>query len=642
MSPPQTSYTPVAADVGKYLTATASYTDALGSGKTASATTAAVSASDLVRNLDVPASRSHVALSANTTEIAQSFGTGSTAATLTGVRLDGGFSTDTVLSIYSNNSSLSEPGSSVATLTNPSGLTGTVQSSNSVQTFTASGSGVSLAANTTYWVVLTGAGRLSQMQSQDETGAAGWSIGNGFRSLFRSSWSTTRTFVLRVALEGTITGSDQVHTSPVFFTGTTAARSVGENSTSGSVGGVITATDADGNTLSYSVAATSDSDAADHLAAFNRDFELDTSSGQITVKSGAAIDFETRSSYKVLYRVSDGEDSAGATDTAVDDALTLTISVTNAEEAGTVTISGTAQADESGTVTASLSDPDVPEADSVSWQWSRSDNADGTGNVTVVATATTATTATYTPVAADVGKYLTAKASYTDGHGSNKTAEATTTAAVLAGVTTPDDRAGTVTISSDTPQAGTELTASLSDPDVAVSASVRWQWSSSDTADGVFTSNDGVTANYTPAAGDVGKFLRATASYDDGHGEDKTANGTTASAVIAATATLVSNLNESRSGSEGIGGSDSRVAAVVHGRQRSDADSGADQRQVQHRHGGADPLKQLVESAGLQCGHPHQSQRPHRNGAVLVQRRDVHPRRAAACPWRRTPPIGWC
>ena len=51
-----------------------------------------------------------------------------------------------------------------------------------------------------------------------------------------------------------------VHTVPAFsavdFPGDAAARSVAENATAGDVGAAVTATDADGDTLTYSVAAT--------------------------------------------------------------------------------------------------------------------------------------------------------------------------------------------------------------------------------------------------------------------------------------------------------------------------------------------------------------------------------------------------
>ena len=89
------------------------------------------------------------------------------------------------------------------------------------------------------------------------------------------------------------------------------ARTIEENTASGDVGAAVTATDDDGDTLAYSVAQTSGSDAAAHLTAFNRDFSLNAASGQISVKSSAAIDYETRPSYKVLVQVTDSKNAAG-------------------------------------------------------------------------------------------------------------------------------------------------------------------------------------------------------------------------------------------------------------------------------------------------------------------------------------------
>ena len=219
-----------------------------------------------------------------------------------------------------------------------------------------------------------------------------------------------------------------VHTVPAFsaadFPGDAAARSVAENATAGDVGAAVTATDADGDTLTYSVAATTDSDGTEHLTAFNEDFGLDAAAGQITVRPGAVIDFETRDTYTVLYQVTDGEDAAGEPSPAIDDSLTLTVTVTNANEAGAVSISGTAQV--GAVLTATLADPDGS-VSSQTWQWSRSGAQ--SGPFTAIASADSAT---YTPVAADDGKYLRAAVSYADVHGAGQSAEATTAAAVLA------------------------------------------------------------------------------------------------------------------------------------------------------------------------------------------------------------------
>ena len=146
-------------------------------------------------------------------------------------------------------------------------------------------------------------------------------------------------------------------------------------------------------------------------------FSIDASTGQL--KTSAALDFETKSSYSVTVGISDSKDSAGNADTVVDDTIDVTITVTNEEEAGTVALSSDRPAVDTE-LTATLSDPDgTPSA--VTWQWSSSATTTGTfGNISG------ATSASYTPAAGDVGEYLRATASYTDPEASGKTASATT------------------------------------------------------------------------------------------------------------------------------------------------------------------------------------------------------------------------
>ena len=189
------------------------------------------------------------------------------------------------------------------------------------------------------------------------------------------------------------------------------SRTVTENTASGSVGLAVTAADPDsGDVLAYSVAESSGPDAAADpaadLADFNRDFSLDAATGQVSVRAGAAIDYETRSTYIVAYRVTDNKNSAGSVDTAVDDTLVLTVSVGNENEAGSVSVSGDPEA--GATLTASVSDPDGA-ASGVGWVWSV--GASPTGPFSVVSGATGAE---FVVRAADVGKYLRAAATYTD------------------------------------------------------------------------------------------------------------------------------------------------------------------------------------------------------------------------------------
>ena len=95
---------------------------------------------------------------------------------------------------------------------------------------------------------------------------------------------------------------------------------------------------------------------------------------------------------------------------------TFTVTVTNEEEAGMVTLSEM-QPVVGRPITAMLSDDDEPVADTVMWQWKSSDAMGGTFN-----DITDATMDSYTPVDGDVDMYLMATVMYDDGHGMDKDA----------------------------------------------------------------------------------------------------------------------------------------------------------------------------------------------------------------------------
>jgi len=193
------------------------------------------------------------------------------------------------------------------------------------------------------------------------------------------------------------------------FSSMTATRSVPENSAAGTnVGAAVAATPGDSDTLHYWLTGTDASS-----------FDIVSTSGQIQTKSGITYNYESKSSYEVTVNVRDNKDEAGDADNATDDTIDVTINLSNVDEPGTVTITGT----ESGgaTLTASVSDIDGT-VSSLSWQWKRGNSASGPfSNITSNANA-----ASYTTVAADVGKYLQAVASYTDPQGSGKSASAVT------------------------------------------------------------------------------------------------------------------------------------------------------------------------------------------------------------------------
>ena len=192
---------------------------------------------------------------------------------------------------------------------------------------------------------------------------------------------------------------------PTFPDAETGDRTVDENTRAGTnIGAPVAAVDPERNRLTYSLTGT-DADA----------FTIVATTGQLRTKD--ALDFETKDSYSVTVNVHDGRDGAGATSTDIDNTQDVTITVENVEEPGTVALSSVTQTIQARVeVTAVLSDDDV--ATDVTWQWTRSTN--GRTNWFNIPEATNAT---FTPtLAEDAGNYIRATASYTDGHGANKTA----------------------------------------------------------------------------------------------------------------------------------------------------------------------------------------------------------------------------
>ena len=176
------------------------------------------------------------------------------------------------------------------------------------------------------------------------------------------------------------------------------------------IGGPVAAADREGDRLIYTLTG-ADADAAA--------FEIIEGTGQL--RTLEVLDFENPADadpdnvYEVTVNVHDGRDGAGAASTAIDDTLDVTITVQNVEEPGTITLStltGIIQARVE--VTATLGDPDS--VGDVAWQWSQSPSRAGWANIAG------ATSSTHTPLDDHEGQFLRVTATYTDGHGPNKTA----------------------------------------------------------------------------------------------------------------------------------------------------------------------------------------------------------------------------
>ena len=192
---------------------------------------------------------------------------------------------------------------------------------------------------------------------------------------------------------------------PLFPSSEDGQRTVPENTRAGlNVGAPVAAVDPERDRLTYSL---SGQDAAA--------FTIATRTGQIRTRED--LDFETQPIYSVTVEVHDGRDRLGNTSTTIDDEQTVMITIENVDEPGEVTlVTATETIQARVEVTAKLEDDDIPTRPN--WQWSRSPNG-RTGWVNI------ATSASYTPtLEADQGNYIRATATYDDGHGPNKTANA--------------------------------------------------------------------------------------------------------------------------------------------------------------------------------------------------------------------------
>ena len=514
-----------------------------------------------VSNLDEP-SDGYIGLDFDQ-EYAQSFCTGSVAVTLNKLRMytrSNGSDSAPVVTIRSDRSG--EPSSVLDTLTNPL-IDG---SEATAEDFTSSG--YELDAATTYWVVVnrprhTGsfAFGFTSSSAEDSETDSGWAIGDQYLARTDNSWSDfsqlDRRYVMRMAIYAS--GDSPSISSPAFpdsdCNGTIDSYefSVNENATANTAVGSVTARDLDGDSLTYSVGGTD-------AVAFKEVFDLDASTGEITVKSGASIDYESDSSYSITVSATDGEDASGAAESeaTTDATVSVRIRVTNLDEPGTVTLSQ-ATSRVGSALLATLDDPD-------GWvllsavQWSRADTADGPFTVLSSKYISSPRRASYTPEAADEGKFLKVTLFYIDrqcrvvnsfSNQCRKMAETTSDNAVAAaqsdGETSMQQASNTPATGvpgiTGTALAGETLTATkdrIEDEDGLTGAVFAYQW----LVDGAEI-NGATDSSYTLVAADEGKPIEVRVTFTDDAGNE---DSLTSNAVLAA------RLNSAATGAPTISG----------------------------------------------------------------------------------------
>ena len=187
------------------------------------------------------------------------------------------------------------------------------------------GSGVDIGAA----VSATDADEDTLVYSLDGTDASSFSIDSSSGQLKTSAsldYETKDSYSVTITVSDGNGGSDSItvtinvtdvdesvpNNAPAFVDGDSTTRSIAENTGSGvDIGAAVSATDADEDTLVYSLDGTDASS-----------FSIDSSSGQL--KTSASLDYETKDSYSVTITVSDGNGGS--------DSITVTINVTDVDE----------------------------------------------------------------------------------------------------------------------------------------------------------------------------------------------------------------------------------------------------------------------------------------------------------------------
>ena len=471
---------------------------------------------------------------------AHSFHTGNTAVTLEKVRLylSGAESTPAV-TIRADNSG--EPYRSLQALTNPS-----IDSSiDTYEDFTTTG--YVLAANTTYWVVFhrqwgskpfSFSVTLSETGSDNRwcndlgtaenayTGEDGWSLGENLFFGLGSRWreASFGCWSMRMAVYAQ-TGQGQSSNTPA--TG----------------GPGITGTVWAGETLTATTDLIEDEDGLTG-ATFTYQWLVD----------GAEINGATDSTYIVIaadegkpieVRVAFTDDAGNPESLTSNPFLSappliirdVPVIASNTTATGAPTITGTVRVGETLTAnTTDISDSDGLNKATFTYQW-LADDAD----------ITDATGSTYTLVAADEGKTVKVRITFTDDAGNDESLTSAPTATVTAS-NTPATGEPTIT---GTAQVGETLTANttgIADSDGLNNATFTYQWLADDAR---ITGATGST--YTLAVADEEKTVKVRVSFTDDRGHQETVTSTATAAVTAAPSPLtvrVESAPTSHNGSE--------------------------------------------------------------------------------------------
>ena len=272
-----------------------------------------------------------------------------------------------------------------------------------------------------------------------------------------------------------------------------------------------------GETLTADTSGIADEDGLDNVSysyqwLSSRDTEIDGA-------TGSTYTLQARDLGKIIKVRVTFTDDAGNEETLTSAATDAVEARPNIPATGAPTISGTAQVGETLTADASgIADKDGLTNATFAYQW-LADGADITG----------ATGVTYIPVAADEGKAMNVRVTFTDDAGSEEELTSAVTASVAAKANTPATGAPTI---SGTAQVGETLTADtsgISDIDGLDNATYSYQWLTSRDAEISGATND----SYTLVSTDEDKTIKVRVTFTDDAGYEESLTSAATTAVAA-------------------------------------------------------------------------------------------------------------
>ena len=292
---------------------------------------------------------------------------------------------------------------------------------------------------------------------------------------------------------------------------TDQTRTVAEDAAAGAnVVGVVTATDADTDAqLTYTLG-------GDDM----NSFAIDRKTGQITVGAETKLNFESKDTYVVMVTATDSHEDS--------ETITVTITVTNVNESPELSkkalvVVGDERVDylEGGTDAVETYVAAGPDSLGARWSLSGTDaNRFALSNGVLSFRSSPNFEAPADSDSDNVYNVIVqaSKGSLEDAR--NVTIKVTN-----------KEETGSLSLSSQQPDVGVEITATLRDPDGGVTGQ-RWQWARS--PDGATRWSDipaASSASYTPVLADAANFLRVTVGYEDAQGGGKSASAETSGAT---------------------------------------------------------------------------------------------------------------